>query len=242
MMKKMILSLLISFAFLLGCSATDDTGTAINQPVIIEKNEDTIEGKILIVQSDGVSLYAEQNVYYEGQYRDITIHTEQQTKTFPWFSTDHPNYTPRMELADINDDGKQEVIILLTTGHGTSVYTEEIHILNRDNLTEIPIENAIEATKEQTSSSITTNNESIHIVFEVNENKYDYTYKLTDAGLWFDHVAIGVMFYYTIENDRIKVSLSASVSPGTIIGDIIAEYDASLKVENISFKQTQTDY
>lgn len=51
---------------------------------------------------------------------------------FPdWRSSDAPAFGPRVFFEDINQDGKEELVIVLTKGHGTGIMITEAHVLQK---------------------------------------------------------------------------------------------------------------
>ncbi|MBB3131294.1 hypothetical protein FHS19_006014 [Paenibacillus rhizosphaerae] len=51
---------------------------------------------------------------------------------------------PQVSYVDLTGDGKEEAVIILVTGHGTELDTNEAHILNGENLLEIKIQSVEE--------------------------------------------------------------------------------------------------
>ena len=55
-----------------------------------------------------------------------------QIRWFPyWRNSDNPAFGSRLFLEDINQDGKEELVIILTTGHGTGTMITEAHVLQK---------------------------------------------------------------------------------------------------------------
>ncbi|WP_031517355.1 hypothetical protein [Desulfofalx alkaliphila] len=84
--------------------------------IIGDADETTVspQNGVVIAESDRVTLYAT-NVK-EDMYEGITVLTKDKSKTFSWVNVMNPTYTPTITITDKDNDGKDEVIIILTTG------------------------------------------------------------------------------------------------------------------------------
>lgn len=67
---------------------------------------------------------------------DVAINGE--PKTFDWSNVTNPSFYPQIFVIDLNKDGEDEIVIILTKGTGTGIHNSEVHVLRTD-FTEIPV-------------------------------------------------------------------------------------------------------
>jgi hypothetical protein len=68
----------------------------------------------------------------EGNLEKFRLVIDQETRWFPfWRNSDTPAFGPRFFYEDLNQDGEKELVIILTTGHGTGVLVTEAHVLQK---------------------------------------------------------------------------------------------------------------
>ncbi len=192
-----------------------------NEWVIFEKETEFSEVKVYL------------NKENNGMYEEITIETKDNQKTFQWRNVTNPTYVPIKYIADVNNDNKDEIIIILTTGYGTGVHVQDIHILNLENLTEIFIEDPIEAINSTVTSSIIADGNKVNVEVKWDNQTIEKTYDKSYAGLWFEKVAFGSHVEYEVENNRIVAKVSCAISPAGFAFTAVVLYDENLKVINI---------
>lgn len=137
-MKKGIgLGALLLFAVFVfsGCAsdkpASDSQDVKQTTTVSVEKGAE--QSKLLSASEDGkVKLYEKTN--------GVIVDVNGSQKEFNWEILNGVT-KPRVSSVDLTGDGKEEVVIILVTGHGTNLDTNEAHILDGENLSEIKIQN-----------------------------------------------------------------------------------------------------
>ena len=144
------------------------------EPHTIQSTEDKIE----IIDVDNVILFANRET--GGMYEEITVQIDDKSKTFPWVSTTNPTYGPTIDMVDVDDDSVDEVIILLITDHGTGVLQQKIHVLNLEDLTEIDVENPVEAINKEVISTVTKNEGKVNAVIKWDENIIEKDFNESD--------------------------------------------------------------
>lgn len=190
------------------------------------------KNKIVIAEADGVALYA--NDVTDGIYEGMIVQTEDEIKAFPWVNVTNPTYVPIINVTDVDNDGKDEVIIILTTGYGTSVLQQKIHILNMDGLSEINIQDPIQTISKEVTSTIAKDEGKIKVTIKWNENVIEKNYNESDAGIWFDEVSFGSIIMYEIIDNKITASIIGSVSPSVFPVTAFIEYGSDLQVNTFT--------
>jgi len=128
------------------------------------------------MKSDEVSIYLNKMNNDGGMYDEIIVETRDNKKTFSWKNVANPTYVPIKYIADVDNDNKDEIIILLTTGYGTGIYVQDLHILNLEDLTEIDFEDPIEAINNSVYSSITINEDKVNVTVKWDEKILEKSY------------------------------------------------------------------
>lgn len=186
---------------------------------------------LFVKETDEVEVYL--NKENNGMYEEITVETKDNQKTFPWRNVTNPTYVPIKYIADVDKDNKDEIIIILTIGYGTGVYVSDIHILNIEDLTEIDIEDPVEAIKNTITSSIVADGNIVNIEVSWDGKSIEKTYEKSYAGMWFEKVVFGSHVNYEVSNNRVVAKVSGAISPAGFPFTAVVEYDENLKVINI---------
>lgn len=129
--------------------------------------------KIGAIKNKKVALFAKKNKEL-GMYQNFILKIKN-TK-YPlqnWMNVLNPTYAPKLILSDINQDKKDELIIVLTKAYGTELYISEAHVFEQINTSiwkEREVENPIQYIKQKQHMKP---NETIgsQIYFKVNRNK-----------------------------------------------------------------------
>ncbi|MGB4439838.1 MAG: hypothetical protein WBJ13_11600 [Sedimentibacter sp.] len=201
----------------------------------------TIGNKIEISRNNEVAIYANEKNDTGSSYEELTVETKNINKTFPWKNATNPSYAPIINIADVDNDTKDEIIILLTTGYGTGVHVQEIHILNVEDLIEIDIEDPIEAINNTVTSSITKSEDKVNIVIKCDGNTIEKSYDKSYAGIWNEKIAFGAIVTYEIVNNRIIAKVPGAMSPSGLPITAVLEYDENLKVINIGVEDNEPE-
>lgn len=66
-----------------------------------------------------------------GTYKDFKFDFKDWWTKYPkWEASTSPAYAPQVIFEDINNDKNNELIIILTTGHGTGINEQEVHVFD----------------------------------------------------------------------------------------------------------------
>ncbi|ARU61822.1 hypothetical protein CBW65_12865 [Tumebacillus avium] len=158
-------------------------------------------------------------------YRDFTLYTDGIIQQRPdWKNSDNPAFGPQMLFQDINQDQQKDIIILLTTGHGTGLIQQEAHVFHGgghypeflvDNPMAILLKNVhTKLTKQQ--ATITINGKTT--VVDVAQYKYDPEHILKE-------VILSAHLHFEIINNKLTAIAQAQiVFLGGSIGEIHITY------------------
>ncbi|WP_110934173.1 hypothetical protein [Paenibacillus bouchesdurhonensis] len=169
-------------------------------------------------------------------YTSLTVQAGKLSKTFPWKNVTNPTYQPTVHIADVDGDNQNEIIIILTSGYGTGVNEQEIHVLNKEDLSELAFENPLQVIEKEITSQIIHNEDQIKVMVETTGKKVERTYSESDAVMWNEEVAFESMISYSVTDNVITATVPGSVSPALFAVYAKLEYDSSLKVKTINIE------
>lgn len=229
-MRKFFILILIP-AILIGCTGNDLSLQNKNKCTYEEKDNYKMIASIL---NKNIFLYGKKG---ETRYFDIKLKIGENYKTFDWTNTlNIGNYPPKLILSDINNDGINELIIILIEGYGTGIHIEAIKILNINTMDQINTVDTIDTIDKNVKSKLTRQNVRIKIgekVYLLKTN--DYTSNIKNL---FSNIEYGSEIYFSIKNNKIQAKVSAQITPGAYIGYFVIEYKYQgnqLVVDNIIF-------
>ncbi|WP_336785603.1 hypothetical protein [Paenibacillus sp. MMO-177] len=133
-------------------------------------------------------------------------------------------------VADLNEDGDNEIIIVLTKGYGTGVNAQELHILNEDDLSELTVENPLYYISKHSHSSIQSIGDRVKVTVEVDGQTYKKDYAKSNAATWNDKVWFGNILNYTVMDNKLVALVPGNISPAEYPVTIKLEYGKDLKV------------
>jgi len=189
------------------------------------------------ISEKNIFLYGIRNTNTE-TFNKITVKVGSKEKTFNWVSTwNLIGYPPKLTLTDLDNDGKQELAIILTESFGSDTHLASIHILDINTLEEIPMDNSMEILKKIVKRKIEGDYLNLNIQNETYKVRlFDFTDNLT--GLWYD-VPLGNQVSYSVEGNNIVARLSVHIKPSVSVGNIklIYQYkDHRFQIVNITFE------
>jgi beta-lactamase regulating signal transducer with metallopeptidase domain len=196
-------------------------------------------GTVLACLDDGKTWLSAANLY-EGMFSDMTLSIDGKTKRFPWKTYGEPAFLPELSYADVDGDGRNELIVILCESEGTGALVEEIHVLNPEDFSEITVQSPLAALENRVVSKIDENGVQITID---NQNalifpEKEITAKVAEKKSWFANLATGSIIDYSMQGNNVIVKVAAQLSPAGFLGDFNLTYeykDNQLKVSGVSF-------
>ena len=96
------------------------------------------------IPSSNIKLYYVKDDKDFGMYEGFILRINGRKKYFRWENVNNnPTYAPQLTLADLDKDGKEELIVQLCKGYGTGVYDGEVHVIRQEFFDEVLVENPI---------------------------------------------------------------------------------------------------
>ena len=178
-----------------------------------------------------VTLYAKK---MNGLYTDFKIDFKGSILSKPyWMNTTNPTWSPEIIYEDISQDGKKELVIILTKGTGTGVLEREVHVfhLQERKLDQMQIEVPVEKLVDDPIAILLKN-----VKTELSRNKASvsigdkkYTIDSKPLGIkpkhLFDDIYFGNIINFEIKDNQLIAKIGGQISPaGGYIGDIQIAY------------------
>ena len=187
------------------------------------------------VQADDVSVAPENNdvrVYpmsIEGSgyiYNGLVVEANGKKREFSDWRAEGGSYKPEVHELDLNGDGKKEIVVLYSEGHGTGIYLGQAHILDPVSLEVMKMQTLDEIVKEHVESRVTTDSDQINIVIAVDgvPAESSHVEKGAGDGLYNDKLQFGRVTYYSVEDGKLVVSTSGAYGEGVYAGDLTFSY------------------
>jgi hypothetical protein len=129
----------------------------------------------------------------------------------------YPSFKPEFILSDINNDGKNELIVISTSGSGTGVHIEDIHVFgfNTDSsLYDIYVMDPLGRIYQNVKPEMTKKNGNVTIKINVQGREFIMTAKESSLGMWGDDVGFGSAMYYAVVDNKLTVKVTAAVGNG----------------------------
>ena len=104
-----------------------------NSTVSAKETKESKESQTLVVSNEreGVYLYATPN-FKNNRFTNFQVKIGKETvETFGWESSMREERQPELHVVDLNHDGQNEIVVIITKGTGTWVVVKEAHILQK---------------------------------------------------------------------------------------------------------------
>ncbi|MDF2675293.1 MAG: hypothetical protein K0R09_3565 [Clostridiales bacterium] len=155
---------------------------------------------------------------------------------FNWKSVDSPTYGPRLFFEDINQDGQNELVVILTTSYGTGILTTEAHVFHKINTNAIYLEKLIDNPIAIIKKNVITN--------QISNNQVEITIGQKKAIDKINPYAKGEHLEYSIYNNRLVAYVSGQLKPAPE-GAILITYefkDDMYQAQSIEYVKNQPDF
>ncbi|WP_318614633.1 hypothetical protein [Sporosarcina sp. YIM B06819] len=149
-----------------------------------------------------------------------------------WINTTSPTWLPEIINADINGDGKQELIIILTRGTGTGIVEREVHVFHIQNqqlgkmFFEVPVEMLVDDPIAIVLKNVKTKMSSDKATISIGDK--NYTIDIKSLGIQpevlFTDIYFGNIINFEIKDNQLIAKVGGIISPTGYIGSIQITY------------------
>lgn len=191
--------------------------------------------EMMPVKADDVSIAPENNdvlVYpmsVEGSgyiYNGLVVEANGKKREFREWRAEGGSYKPEVHELDLNGDGKKEIVVLYSEGHGTGIYLGKARILDPVSLELMKMQSLDDIVKEHVQSKVNAGSGQIEIDITVDGVPAEST-RVEKAGgdvLYNDKLQFGRVTNYSIKNGKLVVSTSGAYGEGVYAGDLTFSY------------------
>ncbi|MFB5087003.1 hypothetical protein PGC35_07240 [Psychrobacillus sp. PGGUH221] len=171
-----------------------------------------------------LTLYATEK---EGDLTNFKLTVKRQTYFFPrWLNSPNVTYYPKVYYSDINDDGRKEIVIVLTTDTGTGVIIQEPHVFHVDDngdLSEKLVDNPMAIINKNVKTKLSSSKAIVSIGKE--NNKINIKQLDIVPSHIFKNVAIGSTLRFEVIDNKLVAKVGLTIAPaGGSIGEIHITY------------------
>ncbi|MER2037376.1 MAG: hypothetical protein ABS944_04470 [Solibacillus sp.] len=241
-MKKLFVLLVLLF-LLVGCM---DNKTTLKQEITnMKKNESNEQQTELVMEKEyqviassneeDVTIYAEE---LDGLFYNFKINYNGLSFNEPfWMNVTNPSYAPQIIVEDIDGNGTEELIIILTLGYGTGTLKQEVHVFHSsNNFSEVLVDDPmaivfknVKATLLPNKAQISIANKELTVNFEIEQEYLN------------SEVGFGSIVSYEVKDNELIAHIGAQVSPAGFIGNIEIKYEYRDKMYQAKSIEFQTN-
>lgn len=216
MNKNWLLATAVATLFAVAVSGAALAGKPPAPPGLMKKTPVKV---IASLRGSGVFLYAEEA---NGMYTNITLTINGRSKRFGWRNVANPGYAPKLVLADLDRNGRSELVVILTTAVGPGVHITEAHIINPKTLAEIRVQDPVGVAKDKVKSKVKGGKVEVNVggnVTVVNQTVINVT-----PTSWFSQVSFGNYVRFDVIGNDLVAHIGAQISPEGFVGDLQIKY------------------
>jgi len=221
----------IGFALMLvliisGCGTIENEET--QTPAAVSFSDSS---KLELISLDGISVFGDK--VSNDLYTEIIVKNDMNEKKISWSNVTNETYYPELMIDDINNDHKEELIIILTKAYGTGFNQQEVHILNKDNLSEFAIEDAEKYVKNNKKSSIDHVDGKVKVTLNIGEESFEKSYDESMVEQWNEEIGFGNIINYEVIDHKLIATLAGSISPVEYALSVKLTYSDELKIQSV---------
>ncbi|MGF7050808.1 hypothetical protein J2T13_005358 [Paenibacillus sp. DS2015] len=221
-------TLLLSAAFVFSGCASDKPASDsqdVKQTTTVPVEKGTEQSKLLSASEDGeVKLYEKTD--------GVIVDVNGSQKEFDWKILGGVT-KPRVSSIDLTGDGKEEAVIILVTGHGTNLSTNEAHVLNGENLSEIKVQN-VEEIVADLETEVKQNGNELLINAKAQGKEYKFSKNVSELSLahesddkFENKLYFGDLISNNLKDQKLTVNIGGFVRP---INAVLPEYVCTVHV------------
>lgn len=162
----------------------------------------------------------------------VIVDVKGSQKEFNWKVLDGVS-EPRVSYVDLTGDGKEEAVIILVTGHGTNLSTNEAHVLNGENLSEIKVQN-VEEILEDLETEVKQNGNELLIKAKAQGKEYKFNKTVSELSLahepdekFENKLYFGDLISNNLKDQKLTVDIGGFVKP---VNGVLPDYVCTVHV------------
>lgn len=222
--------MLLSVVLLSGCGSnkpetvTQSAGASPNKQVATQPQQDTDAELIGSSEKEEVKLYEAND--------GVMVDVKGSQKEFNWKLLNGVS-EPRVSYVDLTGDDIEEAVIILVTGRGTNLSTNEAHVLNGEDLSEIKIQSAEEIAADL-ETEVKQNGDKLLITARAQGKENKFVKNVSELALahepddkFEDKLYFGDMILNNLKEQKLTVDIGGFVRP---IDGVLPDYVSTVRV------------
>lgn len=240
-MIRLLMKFMMFFAiFLLLTPSETSALNHINKKSIPIQNK-TKEQIIGEIPEANIILYARER---EGYFEKFKLMANGDIQYFPgWMNISNEAYKPKLFFSDINSDGKKELIIILTTGYGTGIIQQNVHVLHniKTGMGEIYKEKIVDDPRAILLKNVKTKLTKSEAIINIKNKKIVINIDKLDIAPehLFSNIVMDNLIKFDVLDNELTAIVGAQISPvGGYIGSFYITYafkDNMYQLKKINF-------
>ncbi|WP_440116994.1 hypothetical protein [Paenibacillus sp. QZ-Y1] len=160
-------------------------------------------------------------------YNGMILEVNGKTQEFSKWQGEGGSYKPEVHELDLNGDGKKEIVVLFTEGHGTGIYLGQARIIDPVTLEEMKMQSLDEIVKHHVDSKVSAVSGQIEINVTVEGVRAEPSLieEDTSEGVYNEELKFGGVVYYSVEDGKLVVSASGAYGLSLYAGDLTFTYE-----------------
>lgn len=168
-------------------------------------------------------IYGFREKFSGGVYPEILLKVGSKNSVYKWRSM-RGSFAPRLKYADLDGNGNNELIIILTEAEGTGVLKSVVHVLDPSNLKEVPVEDPLKII-DHVDSSIVHSGGKVTVSVTVQGQRIEKVFSEDYSPAWIkDKPAFGSIVKYDVIDKTLIATVPVQISAAGFWGEIFITY------------------
>ncbi|WP_440114460.1 hypothetical protein [Paenibacillus sp. QZ-Y1] len=226
---KIIIVTTVGAILLYGCGANNQS---LSLPKIDESapkesiaNPATSTSNTLLSETSDkrIAVYGVQDKTQKDIFSSLDVVINGETKSFNWSNVANPSFYPQISVIDLDADGEDEMVIVLTKATGTGVHDSEVHVLKSD-FTEISVSDPKKYVLSHIKVDLKADKEIRKYTLSVDGQKHSFEFSESDTNDWFEQPTVQNILRFEVKDNQLIAKVPIQISTGHYLGDAIVRY------------------
>ncbi|WEK54434.1 MAG: hypothetical protein P0Y55_18170 [Candidatus Cohnella colombiensis] len=175
---------------------------------------------LAVTEDERFRLYVTPSLEDNNGFSQVYVESDAgKVQTFNWpIFHQSPALEPTLELVDLNNDGVDELVVILRYPLEYGTHSQVAHVLNTTNLTEIPVQDAGEYLTQNTKSQIAKYDDHVLVKLNSNGQSYEKAFDSKQMAAWGDTIDFNYSMNYKVVTcpleNRLCVTVDAVIGVG----------------------------
>ncbi|WP_339847421.1 hypothetical protein MKY42_31485 [Paenibacillus sp. FSL W7-1088] len=228
-MKKISIVSMVGAILLSGCGANNQSSSSANTYEAASglnatpPATSTLNTLISETSDQKIAIYGVRDKTQKDIFSSFDVELNGELKTFNWSNVTNPSFYPQISVVDLDADGEDEIVIILTKGTGTGVHDSEVHVLQSD-FTEILVSDPRKFVLSHIKVDLKTHKEIRQYTVSVDGQEHSFEFSESDSNDWFKQPMVQNILRFEIQDNQLIAELPIQISTSHYLGDAIVRY------------------